>query len=138
MSRQIKALVIYPTGTAESGIQTFSPSLAALQKRIGGTIEGVYGYRAADGTMSNWPRCTFYCADEGKYQHLSINLRATALWWHLDPQAAARDVLVGPVVVVGISDDGDGEDASVPDHVFRAYSALVDGEDPAYAAVAAH
>jgi hypothetical protein len=130
-NRPMQALVIHPHGTAASGVRSISTSLTNLQKIVGGYLEPIYGYRAADGSLSSWPTATLYVNETAKLQCAPLNLCGTALWWALDPQAAGRNFLVGTVVVLGPGDNA-GNETAVPEHVQAAFTALQDGEDITY------
>jgi hypothetical protein len=137
-NRPMQALVIHPHGTAASGVRSISTSLTNLQKIVGGYLEPVYGYRAADGSLRNWPTATLYVNELGKIHGAPENLVATALWWALDPQAAGRNLLAGTVVVLGPGEEDGGGESPVPEHVMAMFTALCDGEDIAYSQFADH
>ncbi|UDF14746.1 DUF3846 domain-containing protein [Antiquaquibacter oligotrophicus] len=60
---------------------------------------------------------TMYVNEEGLVRRLPVNTRATFLWWHHDPVARGKAILVGDVVVVGARvDDELGRDLG-PDTV---------------------
>ena len=130
MSTSIHALVIQPHGLGASGVRRISPSLANLQKLVGGYIEPIYGYRDPSGLLLTWPTTVIYVAEEAKIHLAPDNLPATALWWHLDPQAAGRSILAGPAVVLGLGAGNDDTEHPVPDHVRAAFTALTNGCDP--------
>lgn len=132
MSTSIHALVIQPHGLGASGVRRISPSLANLQKLVGGYIEPIYGYRDPSGLLLTWPTTVIYVAEEAKIHLAPDNLPATALWWHLDPQAAGRSILAGPAVVLGLGAGNDDTEHPVPDHVRAAFTALTNGCDPRY------
>jgi hypothetical protein len=132
MSTSIHALVIQPYGLGASGVRRISPSLANLQKLVGGYIEPIYGYRDPSGLLLTWPTTVIYVNEEAKIHLAPDNLPATALWWHLDPQAAGRSILAGPAVVLGLGAGNDDTEHPVPDHVRAAFTALTNGCDPRY------
>lgn len=132
MSTSIHALVIQPHGLGASGVRRISPSLANLQKLVGGYIEPIYGYRDPSGLLLTWPTTVIYVNEEAKIHLAPDNLPATALWWHLDPQAAGRSILAGPAVVLGLGAGNDDTEHPVPDHVRAAFTALTNGCDPRY------
>jgi len=129
----IHALVIAPHGLGATGVRRISPSLANLQKLVGGFIEPIYGYRDPSGLLLTWPTTVIYVAEEAKIHGAPQNLAATALWWHLDPQAAGRSVLAGTAVVLGLGGGDDDTEHPVPEHVRAAFTALTSGCDPRYA-----
>jgi hypothetical protein len=132
MSTPISALVIQPHGLGASGVRRISASLANLQKLVGGFIEPIYGYRDPSGLLLTWPTTVIYVNEEAKFHLAPDNLPATALWWHLDPQAAGRSILAGPAVVLGLGAGNDDTEHPVPDHVRAAFTALTNGCDPRY------
>lgn len=107
--RTLRVLVITPTGGVED--KRIVAELDTLQAIVGGyieavtpNVEGVAGWHA-------------YCNEEGKLLGMPANWHATRLarkaGWESD------DVLVGTVVFLGETEDGDGEqdDADVPDEL---------------------
>ena len=133
MSTPISALVIAPHGLGATGVRRISPSLANLQKIVGGFIEPIYGYRDASGLLLTWPTTVIYVNEEAKiHGGAALNLPATALWWHLDPQAAGRSILAGPAVVLGLGAGNDDTEHPVPEHVRAAFTAITNGCDPRY------
>jgi hypothetical protein len=133
MSTPISALVIAPHGLGATGVRRISPSLANLQKIVGGFIEPMYGYRDPSGLLLTWPTTVIYVNEEAKiHGGAALNLPATALWWHLDPQAAGRSILAGPAVVLGLGAGNDDTEHPVPEHVRAAFTAITNGCDPRY------
>lgn len=128
MSTTVNALVLDPACPENTGVRTIADDLATLQGLVGGYLEAVYGYRNPDGTDDDRPRITFYLNEEGKIHDLPRNGSATALWWHYDPDAIGRDVLVGPVVIVG-GHDQRGHNTDLPGDVTDTYLRLVTGDD---------
>ena len=128
MSTPISALVIAPHGLGATGVRRISPSLANLQKIVGGFIEPMYGYRDPSGLLLTWPTTVIYVNEEAKiHGGAALNLPATALWWHLDPQAAGRSILAGPAVVLGLGAGNDDTEHPVPEHVRAAFTAITNG-----------
>lgn len=100
MTATVKALVITADGMVEARV--IVPDLDTLQAIVGGLIECVS--LASD--------CHLYCSEEGKLDGLPVNAAATMLVEHCRPGFMSRDVIVGDVVVLGSSPDG--EEADVP------------------------
>lgn len=67
-----------------SGLQDY-------QDAVGGFIEPVTVVESA---------LTLYVNEEGKVRKMSLNERATALWWLLAPQARGHDLIVGDAVLL--------------------------------------
>jgi hypothetical protein len=59
------------------------------------------------------PEATMYVDEEGKLKHSDVNRRATILAWLHNPAFRGRDVLCGPVVIIG-PPDRDGISTDVP------------------------
>ena len=78
---------------------------------VGGYIEAV-----------STDHCIFW-RDEGKLKELPRNTMATYLWWKVNPAMEGRDVLQGPVVVTGVTDD-DGDSLPVSDEVVDLYERM--------------
>lgn len=98
----MRTLIIKTDGTIVVGDNTVN--LAFLQKTVDGYIEAI-----------SYPGWHAYCNEEGKLLSLPLNVKATqlarALGWDED------DVLVGDVIFLG--DTHDGDEADVTDHVLQ-------------------
>lgn len=66
---------------------------------------------------------SFWVNDEGKLIGLPINPVATAVLWKLNPAFANYDVLCGPVLISGGSDD-EGETLSVNSEALETLAAM--------------
>jgi hypothetical protein len=64
--------------------------LKDYQDAVGGYIEPV--------NISE-PGLTLYVNEEGKVRKMSLNERATALWWVFSPHARGHDLIVGDAVL---------------------------------------
>jgi hypothetical protein len=73
-----------------------SLSLKVLQTSVGGYVEAI---------SSATGETTFWCNEEGKLERLPVNRAATELLYALNPAYRGYDILVGPVVVTGGTDD---------------------------------
>lgn len=69
--------------------------LSDYQAVVGGWVETVY--------IPTPPPTTLLVNEEGKVRGFGRNVRATALWWVLDPLARHHDVIVGDAGLVGSS-----------------------------------
>ncbi|MCC4907758.1 DUF3846 domain-containing protein [Microbacterium sp. cx-59] len=56
---------------------------------------------------------TVYVNEEGLLRQLSLNSRATFLWWYFVPEARQKAMLVGPALVVGLP-NRNGESTDIP------------------------
>lgn len=84
------------------------PTLEELQAGVGGYLEVVPFFNSIDygGSVLN---CVAFCNEQGKFEYLPINDRATATWELAlkrhgqklrDEHDAMMDFLVGPVIVL--------------------------------------
>ena len=128
MNTKLEALVINPGHRSHpgNGLRSITDDLPTLQSFVGGHIEAVYGYRTPEGDNADQPRITFYLNEEGKIHGLPENGLATALWWHYNRDAIGRDILLGPVIILGGFDDK-GDNTSLPADVVGVYTDLVAG-----------
>ncbi|MBO0716444.1 MAG: DUF3846 domain-containing protein [Rhizobiales bacterium] len=84
------------------------PTLEELQEVVGGDIEAVQGFLSVQfGTAT--VRCVALCNENGKHEHLPINMAATLAWERAlrrigielrDVSGAPKEWLVGTVVVL--------------------------------------
>lgn len=65
---------------------------------LGDFQEAVQGY--IEPVQLGSPQFVLYVNEEGKQRQMSINTRATVLWWLLTPDARGRDLIVGDAVLV--------------------------------------
>jgi len=97
--------------------RTRDPSLAFLQRTVGGYIEAIPHFSTISSKGVTVP-CIAYCNEEGKLKGLPTNWVATMVWHDalkrieredgtrmfprglLDEDGVARDVLTGPIIVV--------------------------------------
>ncbi len=119
----VRGIVIPAAGEDPLEERDFA-ALEDYQAAVGGWIEAVD--IAALGV-------TVYVDEEGLLRHMSINTRATLLWWAHVPEVRQQAVLVGDAVVVGVP-DRHGESTDIPpavrDALFSAESsALGEGFD---------
>lgn len=84
--------------------------LADRQTLVGGYIEGL--------TLDK-PLARMLMNEEGKYQGLPMNRRATLLLWMHSPRMRYQDVLMGDVILLGHSDEDTGTDTAVPDEYLQ-------------------
>lgn len=79
-------------------------SLEDYQEIVGGYIEPV-----------DIPELgvTVYVSEEGLLRQLSLNSRATFLWWYFVREARQQAMLVGPALVVGLPNRS-GESTDIP------------------------
>ena len=68
-------------------------------------------------------RTTYPSAKVRFLRGLPANRLATVLWWHYNPAAARRDILVGTAVILGGA-NGHGHDTRVPDDVVDVYNLI--------------
>lgn len=105
-----RVLIIEPDGAMS--LRTITPDLPTLQALVDGPIEAV--------TMFGTQPWVAYCDEEGKLSGKSLNIAATrlarTLGWRAD------DVLVGPVVFLGLDDEG--AEIDVPGHVLAVADAF--------------
>jgi hypothetical protein len=81
------------------------PTLQQLQDIVDGYIEIVPGWADYMGKP-----CVVYCNEDGKARGLSVNRRATAIWWQKLGGGQYDDVLCGDIVlVVDLPDKDDDE-----------------------------
>lgn len=104
--KSIHALVSYPD---HFEICKINPGLNDLQKLVGGYIEAVID------SDSGW---SLYCNEEGKLKGLKVNVPSTAFIDKLyrlagRPPFSQHDILVGPVVWLGPTDEL-GNETSLP------------------------
>ena len=111
---QIRMLVIWPDGNC--GLIHEPADLNTMQGLVGGFIEPV---SPAEGSWHAWIN------DEGKNEGLPVNPYATNLARKLGWVGVPGDELVGPVVFVG--DSPDGNDVDVPAVVLEAFDEITGG-----------
>ena len=82
------------------------------------TLEDVEDVVAGHGEAVDLPDAgaTIFVNEEGLPRKLPFNPRATFLWWLWVPAARQRAMLVGDVIVVGVSDRR-GEESDIPDEL---------------------
>ncbi|QSM01047.1 hypothetical protein SEA_NANOSMITE_2 [Mycobacterium phage Nanosmite] len=120
----ILALIIQPDGTHE--IREVDQSTAVYRQIVGGE----------PGTV-NTQSATFWNIEGGKEQGLPFNSLATYLWWKLQPEMEAVDMLCGTVVVTGPADEA-GDSDPVPSAVLDLFGSMaairsewvIEGQDP--------
>ena len=98
----VAALILRPDGTAE--IRDVEPDLTALQGLVGGYLEDVAHDRSAPLVSRHWHA---YADEDGRMKGAEPNVAAAALFAALGHPAP---LLVGPVVVLGETRDGDESD----------------------------
>lgn len=89
-----KMITVLVTGVIEEVEISAPPSLAEMQRAVGGYIEQIPIFRTYQGAPA-----VAFCNEEGKIYQLPRNERATALW----QESAHRpiyDHLVGPVLII--------------------------------------
>lgn len=107
----MRAAIIQPDGNTE--VTEIPHDLKTLQGIVGGWLEAVYGAHDEHGD----PQLIMLINEEGKIHNLSINSKATALWYAMDPMARATgDALRGTVLVVGGADEN-GDMKNIPDDI---------------------
>lgn len=90
----VKALRI-PVDADEPITEVEVDKLEDYQAIVGGWIEAVDIHDLG---------ITVYVAEEGLIMRLPFNSRASFLWWYFVPEARQKAMLVGPALVVGLSD----------------------------------
>lgn len=83
------------------------PGLEPLQELVGGDIEG-FPVPHPDG--SQWQGVTAYFNADGKFQRLPRNERGTELLKMEEQGAYEGDFVAGPLVITGITEEGEGTD----------------------------
>lgn len=119
MSAPVAALILREDGTA--AIRDVEPDLATLQGLVGGYLEDVAHDRPAVVSL----RWHVYADEDGRAKGLAPNPAAAAFLAALGHPAP---LLVGPVVVLG--ETGDGDEADVPPHLVGTAVRLWGLEEP--------
>jgi hypothetical protein len=104
----IRALIIQPDNTYE--VREITQDIRTMRELVGGKPEAV-----------PTDHCVLWCND--MREELPCNRMATYLWWKLQPEMEAKDMLAGPVFVTGRADEfGDG--LPVPEEVVELYERM--------------
>lgn len=108
---EVNAIILRTDGNAE--MKYIEADADVYRQIVGGWIEGVSPM--VDRGFGNW---FAYCNEEGKLDRLPRNFVADAILTDLGwGGAVAGDFIVGDLIIVGASPDG--EDVDVPDKVVQ-------------------
>ena len=103
--RIIRAVIVPADSEQPARIEDISPTLGVLQHLVGGWLEAIAG----DG----W---TAFINEEGKLNMLPVNEAGNRILAVLNWESVGRDVVVGPLLIVGPADEN-GFETSVSDDV---------------------
>lgn len=113
--RTFRALIVYAHGAYE--IKNIDNK--ALRQTIGGYLRAVPCTWTPDGTPDSY----VWCNEDGKNLDLPINIRATMLWYYVCEEMRGQDVLCGPAVFTGGTDEHE-ETLDVPDKIIDGWQVV--------------